>query len=214
MGDENEDNDDDGDSIAYQYSNGFKRSPSKYNKYADDSLLQSSTSISKPRYEKTKNSKIAPYIPNPTLESYLRPPTDEYSASSGTFKRGPSGKRRRPIRTHIRDQVIGNSDFLPDIIPAHDILTERSTNRRKSSTTPLFTTTTNDYPKRLSSPRLPSISTASTSSADLGKRVNYNYHPIIDFFGDSVKGEKEIDDRIGYSQDEPSWKPLQLRRSG
>ncbi|XP_037049593.1 neurotrophin 1 isoform X2 [Bradysia coprophila] len=191
VSDDSEDNNgDDGDSIAYQYSNGFKRSPSKYNKYADDSLLQSST------------------------KSYLRPPSDEYSAAGGTFKRGPSGKRRRPIRTNIRDQVVGNSDFLPDIIPAHDILTERSTTRRKSSTTPLFTTTTNESTKRVSSARLPSISTASTSSVDLGKRVNYNYHPIIDFFGDSVKGDKEIDDRIGYSQDEPSWKPLQFRRSG
>lgn len=212
----NEENEDDSDdSIAYQYSNGFKRSPSKYNKFVDETLLHPSSSITKPRYEKTKNSKIAPYLQNPTLESYLRPPSDEYSPV-GTFKRGPSsGKRRRPIRTNIRDQVIGNSDFLPDIIPAHDILTERSTTRRKSSTTPIFTTTTHESTKRISSqsPKLPSISTASTSAVDLGKRVNYNYHPIIDFFGDSVKGEKEIDDRIGYSQ-EPSWKPLQFRRSG
>lgn len=182
-------------------------------------MIHPSSSITKPRYEKTKNSKLAPYLPNPTLESYLRPPSsisDEYSAVGGAFKRGPSGKRRRPIRTNIRDQVLGNSDFLPDIIPAHDILTERSTTRRKSSTTPIFTTTTTkESTKRVSSPKLPSISTASTSSVDLGKRVNYNYHPIIDFFGDSVKGEKEIDDRIGYSQDEqPSWKPLQFRRSG
>lgn len=111
--------------------------------------------------------------------------------------------------------MIGNSDFLPDIIPAHDILTERSTTRRKSSTAPIFTTT-NESTKRVSgvsSSKLPSISTASTSPVDLGKRVNYNYHPIIDFFGDSVKGEKEIDDRIGYPE-EPSWKPLQFRRSG
>lgn len=179
-------------------------------------MLHPSSSITKPRYDKSKNSKIATHLPNPTLESYLRPPSssDEYSAVGGTFKRGPSGKRRRPIRTNIRDQVIGNSDFLPDIVPVHDILTERSTTRRKSSTTPIFTTTANESTKRVSSPKLPSISTASTSSVDLGKRVNYNYHPIIDFFGDSVKGEKEIDDRIGYSQDEPSWKPLQFRRSG
>lgn len=212
----NDDNEEDSeDSIAYQYSNGFKRSPSKYNKFVvDDTLLHPSSSITKPRFEKTKNSKIAP---NPTLESYLRPPSSSDEYAGGSFKRGPSSnsKRRRPIRTNVRDQVIGSSDFLPDVIPAHDILTERSTTRRKSSTTPIFTTsTTNESTKRGSSPKLPSISTASTSSVDLGKRVNYNYHPIIDFFGDSVKGEKEIDDRIGYSQDEPSWKPLQFRRSG
>ncbi len=182
-------------------------------------MAHPSSSITKIYEPKTKSSKIAPHLPNPTLESYLRPPSsisDEYSSAGGSsFKRGPAGKRRRPIRTNIRDQVIGNSDFLPDIIPAHDILTERSTTRRKSSTTPIFTTTTGkESTKRVSSSRLPSISTASTSSVDLGKRVNYNYHPIIDFFGDSVKGEKEIDDRIGYSQDEPSWKPLQFRRSG
>lgn len=56
--------------------------------------------------------------------------------------------------------------------------------------------------------QLPSISTASTSAIDLGKRVNYNYHPIIDFFGDSLKSAKEIDDRVGVSETTRTWRPM------
>lgn len=62
--------------------------------------------------------------------------------------------------------------------------------------------------------QLPSISTASTSAIDLGKRVNYNYHPIIDFFGDSLKSAKEIDDRVGMSETTRTWRPMAVGGGG
>lgn len=195
-------------------------------------------SSTKPRFDKNKKPSI---ISSPSLESYLTPPTiNEFDTLGTSFKRGPSGggkRHRRPVRTHIRDQSLSGSEFLPDItvIPTHDFITERSSTSgiKRKSTTPITSTMSEISTKRLSTSRIPSISTASTSNVDLGKRVNYNYHPIIDFFGDSVKSEKEIDDRVGYSNSGerigysnsgerigysnsgergPNWRPVQLDR--
>lgn len=189
-----------------------------------------SSSSTKPRFD--KNKKQPSITSSPSLESYLSPPTiNEFDTLGTSFKRGPSsGKRhRRPVRTHIRDQSLSGSEFLPDItvIPTHDFITERSSTNgiKRKSTTPITSTMSEISTKRLSTGRIPSISTASTSNVDLGKRVNYNYHPIIDFFGDSVKSEKEIGDRVGYSNSGersaeysnsgergPNWRPVQLDR--
>lgn len=219
---EDDDEDDEDDSIAYQYSNGFKRSPSKLNKYGDSIL--SSSSITKPRYDKNKLSK-QPFLSNP-LDSYLTPPTSNDFDGVGSFKRGTNGftsagglssrKRRRPVRTNNRDQNLSGSEFLPDItlIPNYDQITERSSSFsiKRKSTTPHIASSGAISTKRVSiGGPLPSISTASTSSIDLGKRVNYNYHPIIDFFGDSMKSDKEIDDRVGYSEPH-TWRPVQAIR--
>lgn len=147
------------------------------------------------------------------MEAYLTPPTH----NDFDFKRGPSGggkRRRRPIRTHLRDQSISGSELLPDIIniPNHDIITERSSTIKRKSTTPLDTTTATKRVSTVNIP-IPSISTAPTSDIDLGKRVNYNYHPIIDFFGDTLKSEKEMEDRMGYVHaEQQNWRPLQLDR--
>lgn len=227
VNDDDLDDDDAEASIAYQYSNGFKRNPSKHNKFhSDTTLLLPSSSATKPRYEKT-NKKPSIHSAGSSsssgnshsLDSYLTPPTiNDFESAGNSFKRGPSsGKRhRRPVRTHTRDQTLSGSEFLPDItiIPTYDYVTERSSNSiKRKSTTPLTSTMSDISTKRMSTGRLPSISTAPTSNIDLGKRVNYNYHPIIDFFGDSVKSEKEIEDRVGYSGEiTPNWRPVQLDR--
>lgn len=157
------------------------------------------------------------------MDSYLTPPTSSDFEGVGSFKRGTNAfasvgpvsnrKRRRPVRTNFHDQSLSGSDFLPDIthIPSYDQITERSLTIKRKSTTPHIVSSAVASTKRLGSGQLPSISTASTSSIDLGKRVNYNYHPIIDFFGDSMKSEKEIDDRVGYSESH-TWRPVQIRR--
>lgn len=237
--DDDRDGDDSG-SIAYQYSNGFKRSPSiKQSKFGDSSLSSSVTKLN--RYEKTKLHKPSGGYSAHPLDSYLTPPTSsDYEAvggfggigirSGGGYGLSGSRKRRRPsssVRTHVQDQNIAGSDFLPDItlIPHHDYNTERSSSSaRRKSTTPLNDAAAaaaaghHSSSNRISTAgaassttgggQLPSISTASTSSIDLGKRVNYNYHPIIDFFGDSLKSEKEIEDRVGYSEPTRTWRPV------
>lgn len=165
------------------------------------------------------------------LDSYLTPPTSS-DFETGSFGRIGSGsysgsnialsnrKRRRPVRTHNYDQSIASSDFLPGItnIPHHDLNTERSSSTfKRKSTTPISTVLSSNNRvatgvsignrESTGTVQLPSISTASTSSIDLGKRVNYNYHPIIDFFGDSMKSEKEIEDRVGFSET-LTWRPV------
>lgn len=44
-------------------------------------------------------------------------------------------------------------------------------------------------------------------------RINYNYHPIIDFFEED-KDEKSIEDRRGLRNDQKQtkWKPIVSRR--
>lgn len=179
-------------------------------------------SAPKPRYEKPKLPKQPLFSLNPSsLDSFLTPPTSNDFDALAQYKRGPAAgakRNRRPVRTNSRDQNIAGTDFLPEIHLSHDVITEKSSSipsvKRKATTPINVSLPTNRIPPPPPPPpstvsQLPSISTASTSSIDLGKRVNYNYHPIIDFFGDSLKSEKEIDDRVGYS--EPlTWRPVQM----
>lgn len=225
-----DEDDDDDESIAYQYSNGFKRSPTKLGKFSDSSILSSNV---KPRFEKNKHNKQHSYLTSQPLDSYLTPPTSS-DFDAGSFGRGgntnsysvssvglSNRKRRRPVRTNNYDQNIAGSDFLPDItnIPHHDHNTERTSSTfKRKSTTPISSVLISNqrvasgasigkHQESTGTVQLPSISTASTSSIDLGKRVNYNYHPIIDFFGDSMKSEKEIEDRVGFSET-LTWRPV------
>lgn len=258
---EEEDSSEDEDSIAYQYSNGFKLNTAKTNKYHDS---VGSATASKPRYE--KNRKPQTYQSSPTLDHYLTPPTSDTDFDFvSPFKRGGTSsgfsestatgldavdigvanrKRRRPVRTNNREQIIPGSEFLPDlsVIQSHDHpnteRTQAATNGRRKATTPVLSTAGSasfvpsislhsspfvtagggggsslsmfDVHRPSTQARPPSISTASTSPVDLGKRVNYNYHPIIDFFGDSLKSKKEINDRVGHTEAR-TWRPVHMQ---
>lgn len=131
----------------------------------------------KQRFEKRKKLKR----PSNTLpEAFLTPPSPKYEADT-QFKR----KQSIPIANRISEvtiptPVLIGSDDLPD--------TERPS---KNGFTPI------SVPAKSSQvPRL-------TPSKVLIKRVNYNYHPIIDFFfrdrERAVKAAKAKENRTGHS---------------
>lgn len=196
------------DSIAYQYGNGFKLTTTKHNKY--EHILQQSPSVKKNRFERPKSSKHPTYIPTPILDTYLSPPPNDFH-SSYQFKRGPQmtaietappTRIRRPLRksTTLDDQSSSGSDrraSLVTVLPPspHEFSTSRMSNKRPSI-----------------KPQPTTTKKPNTRLLELGKRVNYNYHPIIDFFEEENNGRHvESIDRIGLNTDHTrsnNWKPL------
>lgn len=169
-------------SIAYQYSNGFKKTPQVSMTTAAPMPMPKPTpnpsilTMKKIQsmMETVKNSKP----PENMLNSYLKPPSNNEFDGDGSYKR----RQRRPMRKHVRDQMATGSELHTDIRPSTITLIDFFDRplKRRASTTIL---TTAD--KKISS-TIPNISTAATSVYDLSKRVNYNYHPIIDFFSETV----------------------------
>lgn len=169
-------------SVAYQYSNGFKKTPkvTKVPKVAmptaappfRPSLMTSMKKV--PMQSMLETVKKTKPSAESVLGAYLKPPqtnNDFDTESSNTYKK----YLRRPMRTSARDQMATGSELHTDISPIRIIdFFDRPLQRRSSVAASGNT---------VRHPNIPTISTAPTSAYDLGKRVNYNYHPIIDFFG-------------------------------
>lgn len=171
-------------SIADQYSNGFKKT-SKIISVPIPSPMPMPMPLPKP----TSNSSILTMkkmqsmietvknSPEIILNSYLKPPNNNEFNGEGSFKK----RQRRPIRKQMREQVTTGSELdvgNPQTITLIDFF-DRPLKRHASATI------LNNADKKISS-TIPNISTATTSVNDLSKRVNYNYHPIIDFFSETV----------------------------
>ncbi|CAK1552452.1 unnamed protein product [Leptosia nina] len=164
-----------------------------------------------------------------TLPSYLEPPTPSAPSSpfsfskdslskyklSEQFKRGPR-PNRRPIRKKISSapedlmssgtSAIGS--FQPDgfdtLEDMNDEIEEPQVNKVMPRPTIL---------KKLPAMKENNYHDQSKDVTDEnGKKINYNYHPIIDFFDDIDKENDSIDrednlDSYGQSS-ESEWKPI------
>lgn len=164
-----------------------------------------------------------------TLSSYLEPPTPSATAFSfakdtklklgAPFKRGAVRNRKRPIRKKIGGpddltssgtSAVGNLETLEDF--NDDLEEEIKTNinvnpgKRAAITTKLIATT-----ERASTSR-PHEHKGEIVGSN-GKRINYNYHPIIDFFEEDDKDTNESIDREDnlpsyVPTTENEWKPI------
>lgn len=185
-------------SIAYQYSNGFRKAPSANNdvppphSYAD---IKYGTTVLAPEAPPKKTRK-------PSLGPYLTPPSNKEFDGDGSYQR----RIRRPVRKHVYDQANGfNQNLGP--VTFNDFQSRRRvsvSNYEPVRSAPVAPKAQPVPPpsgpliEKKPTPiktnqhlQLPSISTASASSQDLGKRVNYNYHPIIDFFHESTQTQTD-----------------------
>ncbi|XP_049865842.1 neurotrophin 1 [Pectinophora gossypiella] len=169
-----------------------------------------------------------------TLPSYLEPPTPSAPAFSfakdSKFKHGSNFKRgtrpnRRPIRKKIGgpepDLTIAGSsavenletmeDFNDDLEEAEVVKTNVNVSPVKRATiSPKLHSVTTEKPSTTSKP---DQKTYKESISTNGKRVNYNYHPIIDFFEEDGKEEDESiyrEDTITafVPSPESEWKPI------
>lgn len=156
---------------------GFQPSEPLYagdgNDYSDSEDSPSSfrpiIATKKNRYEKRKKTK------RPTgtsIDSYLMPSTnDEYNIGPDSFKRKQSSISvslpNHGVEKKTSEVLVG-SDELPEIGPAPPIDRPIRTHHRGPPQPPTAI--------------LRHQNTRSAPSKVLIKRVNYNYHPIIDFF--------------------------------
>ncbi|GAB0100329.1 neurotrophin 1 [Sergentomyia squamirostris] len=200
--DEEEDEDED---IAYQFGDGFKRIRNPHKN------LLSSSSIPKVRIETLK----IPGSPPLTLkvetppEPYLSPPVNEFNELV-SFKRGPfTNKRRKRPSSRIDQHVAGSVTQFQEVTAPATVATV-ITERPKRRSTIAATSTQETTSKRIITPRLPNSGLESDSGST---RVNYNYHPIIEFFENgAAKGGVEVppatasgkESRIGASD----WRPM------
>ncbi|XP_038210243.1 uncharacterized protein LOC119831072 isoform X2 [Zerene cesonia] len=175
-----------------------------------------------------------------TLPSYLEPPTPSAPSSSFSFskdtlnkykindqyKRTPVRPNRRPIRKKISavpDDLMSSGTsaigaYQPEtfdtIEEMDDDLEETNVAKpishalpRPTIATKLHSVTENKFSHNNEQ------TNSKTAGDDNGKKINYNYHPIIDFFGDEEKEENESIDREdnldSYSTSlESEWKPI------
>lgn len=166
-----------------------------------------------------------------TLSSYLEPPTPSAPAFSfakdtklklgAPFKRGITRNRNRPIRKKIEGpedlassgtSAVENLETLEDF---NDDLEDEITPNvnispgKRATITPKLTATT----EKASTSRPHEHKSVKEIGGSNGKRINYNYHPIIDFFREDDKEENESIDREDsvhayVPATENEWKPM------
>jgi hypothetical protein len=155
----------DEEDIAMQFSNGFQRKPNPFKFGAVG--LDVSGPPKKQRFDVNKFLKSPPK----TLETYLSPP--EYD-STFWFKRGPASKPNA-----FDDQFLAGSDIKISEVTVSPPLTP--TEYDKIYGKHRQHTENGSSEQKQSNLKLPNSASAYEVN---GKRVNYNYHPILDFFSE------------------------------
>ncbi|KAM3961966.1 neurotrophin 1 [Aphomia sociella] len=213
------------------------------NTYYPDSFNQASSIRNVKRPIPTRNPIGNANFESVTLPSYLEPPTpsgpssfnfvketpNKYKITGSQFKRGPIRPSRRPIRKKISggpDDLLSSGTSAIESIPNSNLESLESLDELEE---PEVGQVTANVPRRVTiAPKLQAVTTekvttsfrpqelnneSNDSFTSNGKRVNYNYHPIIDFFGaDEKDAENESIDRedsiSSYEPTETEWKPI------
>lgn len=165
--------------------------------------------------------------------TFLKETPNKYKITGSQFKRGPVRPSRRPIRKKTSvgpDDLLSSGTSAVELTDTHLETMEDFNDEIEEPDVGIATSNIN-IPKRVTiAPKLQSVTTEIISTTfrpqdqsnlvnenftSNGKRVNYNYHPIIDFFGDD---EKEVENEsIDREDSEPSsyistvqseWKPI------
>lgn len=233
---------DDNDDIAYQYSNGFKRVKSAH-QYDPHELLVSGSK---------KRPKVVLPKHNPTIASFLSPPGGSYqykrdidSAAefSNLFTRvrkapyTPVSEERADLEISESEKneeeistLSGSRRRIPSVLPTSNVPTKSTS---VSYSIPILTPTPSPKTVVVGPPIQDKSSEQqqqvhhirkkpifSTKYTDTNKRVNYNYHPIIDYFENQMprkvpSGRVKIipphpkDRRMGYQD---PWYPMMENR--
>jgi len=161
-------------SVAYHYSNGFRKTPTipYTTSYADVKIGHHTPEIPK-KIRKPSNGLNG-------IDTYLTPPNTGEFDGDGSFQH----RIRRPQRKNIRDQSSNGNGFHQGPLSPY---AEHQSKRRIS----IASVSANEKKMPMINANLPSMSAPVTAVQELGNRVNYNYHPIIDFFSDTVHGRKK-----------------------
>ncbi|XP_028030160.1 neurotrophin 1, partial [Bombyx mandarina] len=212
------------------------------NTYFPDSFNQAS-SIKSIRKPSTTRNPTGKHFDSITLPSYLEPPTPSASASfsfvkesSGNYKSNGNQFKRgsRPSRRPLKKKISAGPDDLSaagtsavETLTSSSLETSEDFNdyseepdigqavagpagARHTIAPKLHGLTTE---KVTTTPKSRDPSTDNHEFTSNGKRINYNYHPIIDFFGEDEREAEESIDRedseLNYvPATEAEWKPI------
>ena len=202
--DSSDDDDDEADetNIAYQFGNGFKRlKPGKSSTPPQDSFeirRNRYPNKRKPTFGASSSSSSAAL-----LDSYLSPPANNNESNYPFSNRAPVQRNKvstnsNTLKRKQSDQIVEESDLK---ISHVTVFPPKSFSERgKPINTPPMSSTIDKNSVNI---RLPNSQTI-----DL-KRVNYNYHPIIDFFEGDEPKRNGIDRKTGkVVSEDNSWKPM------
>ncbi|XP_070492248.1 neurotrophin 1 [Chironomus tepperi] len=182
-----EDEDENIENIAYQYGNGFKRiNPKK--------TPDNNPEVPKNRLPTRKN----PAYP----DSYLTPPANSQKTNH-QFNRFSNRQRTPVLKRKQFDQTVAESDLRISHVTVFPKQQQFSPSEKPRKITPPISSTIETKSVNL---RLPNAQKPSEG------RVNYNYHPIIDFFEDE-DGPKRIgiDRKTGkVVTEDTNWKPINV----
>ena len=181
-----DDEDDDNSNIAYQFGNGFKRIKPK----------QPTTSI-QDYNEGLKNSQSLSKRNQP--ESFLTPPANNHD-SNFPFSNSVPSRRRIPTlkRKQFDHKADGNEVKMKHLTVFPPKVYSQSERPRKI--TPPISSTVDTNSVNL---RLPN------AYNNEQRRINYNYHPIIDFFENEESQKSSLDHKTGkLVAEDNNWKPV------
>lgn len=187
---ENENVDDDGEdensNIAYQFGNGFKR-------------LKPKNSIVVPDFtEPPKTRPLNKRFP----DTFLTPPANNKNSNFPFTNRGPNRTplQRTPLLKRKQfDQSAASTDSKISHVTAFPPKVFSQSERPKRITPPIKSTVDTTSVNL----RLPNAQNSDP------KRINYNYHPIIDFFEDEAPPKNNLDRKVGkLVADDNSWRPV------
>lgn len=179
---DDEEEDDEFDSnIAYQFGNGFKRIVPK-------------KTVENPEIPKNRFNKNNGNYP----DSYLTPPANN-PKSNHHFNRYSNRQRTPVIKRKQFDQSVAESDLKISQVTVYPKPFSPSEKPRKNTPPMLSTIDTKSVNLRLPNAH---------KAQDPGSRINYNYHPIIDFFEDEEPKRIGIDRKTGKVVSEDSWRPI------
>lgn len=180
LNEEDEDEDDESTNIAYQFGNGFKRLNPK-----------SSTTSVQENADPPKNKRYP--------ETFLTPPANTQDSNFPFTNRGQNRQRTPTLKRKQFDQHVSGSDSKSSHVTVFPPKIFSQSERQRKITPPIASTIdTNSVNLRLPNAQNPDL-----------KRINYNYHPIIDFFEDEEPKKNDIDRKTGkLVADENSWKPM------
>lgn len=181
---EEEDDNDEVTNIAYQFGNGFKRiKPKKSSSQVQDA-------IEPPTKGRPSNQRVA---------TFLTPPANNQDTNFPFTNRAGSRPRTPALKRKQFDQNYSDSEAISSRV---QVFPQKafSASERPRKVIPLLASTIDPTSVNL---RLPNAHSPEQ------KRINYNYHPIIDFFEEP--GKNGIDRKTGKVvnvADENSWKPM------
>jgi Spaetzle len=194
--DDFETNDGEDSNIAYQFGNGFRRlKPNRQPEQQEN--VNSNNNNNNNGNLRNRN----PTKRNQFPESFLTPPANSPDSNfpfTNSPNRGPSNRQRTPtLKRKQFDQNLGESDLKISRVTVFPPKVFSQSERPRRVTPSIASTIDTSVNLRL--PNAQSVDP---------KRVNYNYHPIIDFFEEEEPKKPAVERKTGKIKVEDSWRPV------